>query len=64
MMQVFSLKLSSSPAHPINIYGTFAVRDGWELLRNYLFHRSRDSPATISPVSVVLLSRAGVAQEI
>ncbi|TVT97590.1 hypothetical protein EJB05_57152 [Eragrostis curvula] len=49
MMQVFSLILSSPLAHQVNIYGTFAVRDAWEPLRNYLFKRSRDGPATISP---------------
>ncbi|CAO2179432.1 unnamed protein product [Urochloa humidicola] len=48
MMQVFSLGLSSPLAHPINIYGWFSVRDEWEPLRNYLFKRSRDDPATIS----------------
>lgn len=30
MMQMFSLRLSSPLAHPINIYGTFSVRDCWE----------------------------------
>ncbi|CAL4925165.1 unnamed protein product [Urochloa decumbens] len=48
MMQVFSLGLSSPLARPINIYGWFSVRDGWEPLRNYLFNRSRDDPAMIS----------------
>ncbi|CAN6295933.1 unnamed protein product [Urochloa humidicola] len=48
MMQVFSLGLSSPLAHPINIYGWFSVRDGWEPRRNYLFNRSRDDPAMIS----------------
>ncbi|CAL4962969.1 unnamed protein product [Urochloa decumbens] len=47
MMQVFSLRLSSPVDHPVNIYGTFAVRDCWEPLRNSLFRRSRDNPATI-----------------
>ena len=51
MLQVFSLGLSSPLAHPINIYGSFSVRDGWEPLRNYLFRRSRDDPAMISQVS-------------
>ncbi|KAF8692506.1 hypothetical protein HU200_039606 [Digitaria exilis] len=48
MMRVFSLRLSSPIAHPVNIYGTFSIRDGWEPLRNYLFKRSRNDPATIS----------------
>ncbi|CAO2183536.1 unnamed protein product [Urochloa humidicola] len=48
MTQVFSLGLSSPLAHPVNIYGWFSVRDEWEPLRNYLFKRSRDDPATIS----------------
>lgn len=47
MMQMFSLRLSSPLAHPINIYGTFSVRDCWEPLRNYVFKHSRDDPATI-----------------
>ncbi|RLM91298.1 uncharacterized protein C2845_PM08G25190 [Panicum miliaceum] len=47
MVQVFSLRLSNPIDHPVNIYGTFSVRDGWEPLRNYLFKRSRDDPATI-----------------
>nr|TKW15295.1 hypothetical protein SEVIR_5G228300v2 [Setaria viridis] len=47
MMQVFSLRLSSPLAHPVNIYGTFSVRDSWEPLRNYLFKCSRDDPAMI-----------------
>ncbi|OEL23018.1 hypothetical protein BAE44_0015966, partial [Dichanthelium oligosanthes] len=47
MMQLFSLRLSSPVAHPANIYGRFAVRDCWEPLRNYLFKRSRDDPATV-----------------
>ncbi|CAO2179447.1 unnamed protein product [Urochloa humidicola] len=47
MMQVFSLRLSSPVDHPVNIYGTFAVRDCWEPLRNSLFRRTRDNPATI-----------------
>jgi hypothetical protein len=51
MLQVFSLRLSSPLARPINIYGWFSVRDGWEPLRNYLFKRSRDDPAMISQVS-------------
>ncbi|KAL6615029.1 hypothetical protein ACP70R_037299 [Stipagrostis hirtigluma subsp. patula] len=49
MMQVFSLRLSSTLAHPISIYGTFAVRDCWEPCPNYLFKRSRDDPAIIAP---------------
>ncbi|CAO2208497.1 unnamed protein product [Urochloa humidicola] len=47
MMQVFSLRLLSPVDQPVNIYGTFAVRDCWEPLCNSLFRRSRDSPATI-----------------
>ncbi|KAL6615466.1 hypothetical protein ACP70R_037736 [Stipagrostis hirtigluma subsp. patula] len=50
MMQVFSLTLSSTLSSPVNIYGHFALRDNWEPLRNYLFKRSRDDPATIAPV--------------
>ncbi|RLN25563.1 hypothetical protein C2845_PM07G22650 [Panicum miliaceum] len=42
MMQVFSLRLSNPIDHPVNTYGTFSVRDGWEPLRNYLFKCSRD----------------------
>uniref|UniRef100_A0A0A9DMB0 DUF6598 domain-containing protein n=1 Tax=Arundo donax TaxID=35708 RepID=A0A0A9DMB0_ARUDO len=49
MMQVFSLRLSSPLAHPVKIYGHFSVRDCWEPLRNYLFKRSRDHPATVAP---------------
>ncbi|KAL6615465.1 hypothetical protein ACP70R_037735 [Stipagrostis hirtigluma subsp. patula] len=49
MMQVFSLRLSSTLSRPVNIYGHFALRDSWEPLRNYLFKRSRDDPATIAP---------------
>ncbi|KAJ1260732.1 hypothetical protein BS78_10G255100 [Paspalum vaginatum] len=48
MMQVFFLGLSSPVAHPVNIYGWFSIRDGWEPRRNYLFKRSRDDPAMIS----------------
>ena len=48
MMQVFSLGLSSPVPHPVNIYGWFSVRDGWEPRRNYLFKRSREDPAMIS----------------
>ncbi|KAK3164647.1 hypothetical protein QOZ80_1AG0022440 [Eleusine coracana subsp. coracana] len=48
MMQIFSLRLSSPLEHPVNIYGTAAVRDCWEPLPNYLFKCSRDDPATIS----------------
>ncbi|CAL4949042.1 unnamed protein product [Urochloa decumbens] len=47
MMQVFSLRLSSPADRPINIYGTFAIRDCWEPFRNSLFRRSRDNPTTI-----------------
>lgn len=45
---MFSLRLSNPIDHPV---GTFSVRDGWEPLRNYLFKRSRDDPATIPEVS-------------
>ncbi|KAK3164626.1 hypothetical protein QOZ80_1AG0022040 [Eleusine coracana subsp. coracana] len=54
MMQVFSLKLSSPLAHPVTIYGTFAIRDSSESLRNYIFNRSRDDPAAISPGCSIL----------
>ncbi|CAO2182788.1 unnamed protein product [Urochloa humidicola] len=47
MMQVFSLRLSNPIDHPVSIYGTFSIRDGWEPLCNYLFKRSRDDPAMI-----------------
>ncbi|XP_066356520.1 uncharacterized protein [Miscanthus floridulus] len=49
MMQIFSLRLSSykSKSYPISIYGTFAVRDDLEPLRNYVFNRSRDNPVMI-----------------
>ncbi|KAG2600623.1 hypothetical protein PVAP13_5KG546107 [Panicum virgatum] len=47
MMQVFSLRLSNPIDHPVDIYGSFSVRDGWEPLPNYLFKRSRDDPAMI-----------------
>jgi hypothetical protein len=30
MMQVFSLRLSSTQSRPVNMYGYFAVRDLWE----------------------------------
>ncbi|KAL6882091.1 hypothetical protein ACP4OV_011563 [Aristida adscensionis] len=49
MMQVFSLRLSSARARPVNIHGHFAVRHSFEPLRNYIFKRSRDDPATIAP---------------
>jgi len=51
MMQVFSLRLSNPIDHPVDIYGSFSVRDGWEPLPNYLFKRSRDDPAMIPEVS-------------
>jgi len=51
MMQMFSLRLSSPLAHPVNIYGTFSVRDCWEPLRNYVFKHSRDDPAMIPQVT-------------
>ncbi|KAL6899330.1 hypothetical protein ACP4OV_005988 [Aristida adscensionis] len=49
MMQLFSLRLSGTLAHPIDIYGTFAIRDTLDPRRNYLFNHKRDSPATVSP---------------
>jgi hypothetical protein len=54
MMQVFSLRLLSPLAHPVNIYGEFAVHDSWEPLRNYLFKRSRDDPAMIPQVYLLI----------
>ena len=51
MMQVFSLRLSNPIDHPVDIYGSFSVRDGWEPLPNYLFKRSRDDTAMIPEVS-------------
>ncbi|KAF8670956.1 hypothetical protein HU200_050225 [Digitaria exilis] len=49
MMQVFSLRLPRTFAYPVQIYGTFAVRNCWEPLCNYVFNRTRDDPATIMP---------------
>lgn len=56
MMQVFSLRLSSPVDHPINVYGSFSIRDCWEPLPNYLFKRSRDDPAMIPQVSDISYS--------
>ncbi|GJN35426.1 hypothetical protein PR202_gb24203 [Eleusine coracana subsp. coracana] len=49
MLQIFSLKLSSSPSSitstgPIQLYGFMALRDPIDPLRNYVFKRNRDDP--------------------
>uniref|UniRef100_A0A0D9XWI7 DUF6598 domain-containing protein n=1 Tax=Leersia perrieri TaxID=77586 RepID=A0A0D9XWI7_9ORYZ len=47
MMQIVSLKLSNITAAvdgPVHLYGYFAVRDSLDLLRNYIFNRTRDDP--------------------
>ncbi|KAF8670957.1 hypothetical protein HU200_050226 [Digitaria exilis] len=49
MMQVFSLRLPRTFAYPVQVYGTFAVRDCWEPLCNYVFNCTRDDPATMLP---------------
>ncbi|KAL6656192.1 hypothetical protein ACP70R_007018 [Stipagrostis hirtigluma subsp. patula] len=54
MLQVFSLTLSSSESYPISLYGSFAVRDYLEPLRNYVFNRTRDDPVTIEQDSFAL----------
>ncbi|KAL6870981.1 hypothetical protein ACP4OV_014829 [Aristida adscensionis] len=47
MLQILALKLTTSGSYPISVYGTFAVRDDFEPLRNYVFNRPRDEPVTI-----------------
>ncbi|KAF7096882.1 hypothetical protein CFC21_098770 [Triticum aestivum] len=55
MLQVFSLRLSSSASYPVSVYGIIAVRDSLEPLRNYVFNRPcRDDAVTIDQDSFIL----------
>jgi hypothetical protein len=53
MLQIFSLRLSSSMSYPISVYGIFAVRDYLDPLRNYVFNRTRDDPVIVEQVNTV-----------
>lgn len=52
MMQIFSIELGklSMDSGPVQIYGYIAVRDTRDLLRNYVFNRSRADPITLEQV--------------
>lgn len=54
MLQIFSLRLSSSMSYPISVYGIFAVRDYLDPLRNYVFNRTRDDPVIVEQDSFTL----------
>ncbi|XP_044956598.1 uncharacterized protein LOC123407515 isoform X1 [Hordeum vulgare subsp. vulgare] len=55
MLQVFSLRLSSSASYPVNVYGIVAIRDSLEPLRNYVFNRPcREDAVTIDQDSFIL----------
>ncbi|KAL6595617.1 hypothetical protein ACP70R_047957 [Stipagrostis hirtigluma subsp. patula] len=54
MLQIFALRLTSTESYPISVYGTFAVRDDLEPLRNYVFNRPRDEPVIIQQGSFAL----------
>uniref|UniRef100_A0A0E0JKL5 DUF6598 domain-containing protein n=1 Tax=Oryza punctata TaxID=4537 RepID=A0A0E0JKL5_ORYPU len=54
MLQIFSLRLSSSMSYPISVYGIFAVRDYVDPLRNYVFNRTRDDPVIVEQDSFTL----------
>ncbi|XP_062182915.1 uncharacterized protein LOC133887024 isoform X2 [Phragmites australis] len=54
MLQVLSLRLLRSESCPISVYGTFAIRDDLEPLRNYVLNRTRDDPIMIQQDSFAL----------
>ncbi|KAL6851491.1 hypothetical protein ACP4OV_020424 [Aristida adscensionis] len=50
ILQIFNMKLQTcleDVTSPVEVYGVFAVRDGEDYCRNYLFNRSRENPLDI-----------------
>ena len=58
MMQIYSIQLGniSMGTGSVEVYGYIATRDTRDMLRNYIFNRSRDDPITLEQVTIYLQS--------
>ena len=54
MMQIYSVQLGniSTGTGSVQVYGYIAARDTLDMLRNYIFNRSRDDPITLEQVTM------------
>jgi len=55
MMQIYSIQLGniSMGTGSVEVYGYIATRDTRDMLRNYIFNRSRDDPITLEQGSLI-----------
>jgi len=55
MMQIYSIQLGniSTGTGSVQVYGYIAARDTLDMLRNYIFNRSRDDPITLDQGSLI-----------